>query len=98
MKYRLINLIGCIIKIISKTLACRLKKVIGSVVSIEQSSYVSERNIMNRPLLVNEIISWAKRKKEKVLLFKVDFDKAFDSLSWNYSEDVMRQMGFGNIW
>lgn len=52
------------------------------------------RNILDDPLIVNEICSWAKRVK-KVLLFKVDFEKAFDSVNWEYLDSVMCQMGFG---
>lgn len=47
-----------------------------------QSAYVEGRNILDGPLIVNEICSWAKRAKKKVLLFKVDFEKAFDSVNW----------------
>lgn len=33
-----------------------------------------------------------------MFLFKVDFDKAYDFINWNYLESVMRQMGFGEKW
>ncbi|GKE14333.1 hypothetical protein Tco_1421910 [Tanacetum coccineum] len=29
------------------------------------------------------------------MIFKVDFEKAFDTLNWNFLDDIMRQMGFG---
>ena len=41
---------------------------------------------------------WAKSIKKKLLLFKVDFDKAFDSVNWDYLDSVLEQMGFGNKW
>nr|GEU66894.1 hypothetical protein [Tanacetum cinerariifolium] len=34
----------------------------------------------------------------KLLLFKVDFEKAFDSVNWSFLIDIMRQMGFGSKW
>ncbi|GKC34452.1 putative RNA-directed DNA polymerase, eukaryota, reverse transcriptase zinc-binding domain protein, partial [Tanacetum coccineum] len=37
-------------------------------------------------------------KKHKLLLFKVDFEKAFDIVYWNFLQDVMRQMGFRDRW
>ena len=97
-EFRPISLIGCTYKIISKLLACRLKQVIGSVVDEVQSAYIEGRNILDGPLIVNEISSWAKKVNKKVLLFKVDFDKAFDSINWSYLDSIQMQMGFGNKW
>lgn len=49
-----------------------------------QSGFIKARNILDGPMIVNEIYSWAKKCKHKMFLFKVDFDKAFDSINWNY--------------
>lgn len=38
------------------------------------------------------------KKEKKFFLFKVDFDKAFDSVNWHYFDYVIAQMGFGNRW
>lgn len=54
------------------------------------------RNILDGPLIINEIYSWAKKVKQKVLLFKLDFEKAFDSISWGFLNFVMEQMKFEN--
>lgn len=50
-------------KIGAKIHACRIKKVIGSVVDEVQSAYVEGGNILDGPLVVNEIYSWAKKLK-----------------------------------
>lgn len=63
-----------------------------------QSAYIEGRNILDGPLIINEILSWTKKVKKKVLLFKVDFDKAFDSVNWDYLDTVLSQMGFGTKW
>ncbi|KAI3720995.1 hypothetical protein L2E82_31996 [Cichorium intybus] len=96
--YRPISLIGCIYKILAKALAVRLKSVIGEVIGEVQSAYVAGRNILDGPLMINEIHSWLKKSKRKALMFKVDFDKAFDSINWGYLESVLSQMGFGAKW
>lgn len=33
-----------------------------------------------------------------MLIFKVDFEKAFDSFNWDILDDLMHQMGFGAKW
>ncbi|XP_071730763.1 uncharacterized protein [Rutidosis leptorrhynchoides] len=96
--YRPISLIGVQYKIIAKLLATRLSSVIGSVISPEQSAFIKERQILDGPLIVNEVVDWCKRKKKKAMLFKVDFDKAFDSIHWSYIFSMMRFMGFDMKW
>lgn len=89
-----ISLIGCMYKIIAKILAIWLKGVVGYNIDELQTAFVEGRNILDGPLIVNEICTWAKKIKKKILLFKVDFDKAFDSVNWEYLDFVMRQMGY----
>nr|GEW86389.1 RNA-directed DNA polymerase, eukaryota, reverse transcriptase zinc-binding domain protein [Tanacetum cinerariifolium] len=48
--------------------------------------------------MVNEIVTWAKKHKKKIMMFKVDFEKAYDSLSWNYLDCMFDYMGFGDKW
>lgn len=73
-----------------------LKKVIGKVVSLEQWVYIEGRSILDEPLVINELYTWAKKTKKKVLIFKFDFNKAFDSLNWGFLDSVMEQMDFSN--
>nr|KAJ0215151.1 hypothetical protein LSAT_V11C300106750 [Lactuca sativa] len=65
--------------------------VIGSVIDEVQSTYVEGRNILKGPLIVNELCSWSKNKKRKMLLFKADFNKAFDSMNWYFLDSIMDQ-------
>ncbi|GJV50953.1 RNA-directed DNA polymerase, eukaryota [Tanacetum coccineum] len=79
--FRPISLIGCQYKIITKVLANRLSKVIASIVSEVQMAFVKGRQIIDGPLIVDEIIAWAKKPKKRCMFLKVDFEKAFDTLS-----------------
>ncbi|KAJ9549508.1 hypothetical protein OSB04_022051 [Centaurea solstitialis] len=96
--YRPISLIGCLYKIIAKVLSNRLKEVISSVIGVEQTAFLKNRSILDGPLIINETISWIKRSKKKAFILKVDFQKAFDTLNWNYLDMVMGQMNFGSTW
>jgi len=53
---------------------------------------------MDGILVANEIIDEARRCKKELLLFKVDFEKAYDSIDWGYLDDVMIKMGFPTLW
>nr|GEZ26618.1 RNA-directed DNA polymerase, eukaryota [Tanacetum cinerariifolium] len=52
--------------------------------------------IMDGPLILNKLISWCKDKKKQALMFKVDFQKAFDSVRWDHLDDILDKFGFGN--
>ena len=96
--FRPISLIGVQYKIIAKLLANRLARELNSIISFEQSAFVAGRQILDGPLMVNEVASWAKKQKRKMMIFKVDFEKAYDSVSWAYLEKLMQFMGFSDKW
>ncbi|GKE16345.1 RNA-directed DNA polymerase, eukaryota [Tanacetum coccineum] len=96
--YRPISLIGSVYKIIAKILANRLSLVIGDLISEVQSAFVPQRQILDGPFILNELLSWCKHKKLKALIFKVDFEKAFDCVRWDYLDDVLKSFGFGYKW
>ncbi|GJS10251.1 RNA-directed DNA polymerase, eukaryota [Tanacetum coccineum] len=96
--YRPISLIGSIYKIIAKIMANRLSFVISDLISDVQSAFVSNRQILDGPFILNELISWCKYNKTKAMIFKVDFEKAFDSVRWDFLDDILDKFGFGTKW
>ncbi|GJY14724.1 putative RNA-directed DNA polymerase, eukaryota, reverse transcriptase zinc-binding domain protein [Tanacetum coccineum] len=96
--FRPTSLIGCQYKIIAKVLANRLSKVLASVVGDVQMAFIKGRQIIDGPLIIDEIITWAKKCKKRMMFLKVDFEKAFDSLSWSFLLCIMEQVGFSSKW
>ena len=96
--FRPISLIGCVYKVISKVLANRLAPVISDLVSETQSAFVANRQILDGPFILNEVLNWCKRKRKKAMFFKVDFAKAYDSIRWDYLMEVLQAFGFGPNW
>ncbi|GJW75401.1 RNA-directed DNA polymerase, eukaryota [Tanacetum coccineum] len=40
----------------------------------------------------------AKKRNKQAMVFKVDFEKAYDSVRWDFVEDILRKFGFGDKW
>lgn len=97
-EYRPISLIGGVYKVIAKTLPYRLAKVLGEVISWNQSAFLASRNILDGIVVANEVVDEARKKKKKMFMFKIDFAKAYDSVSWYFLLDMLKILGFGERW
>jgi len=91
-------LAGCLYKVLTKVLANRLLVIIGSVVSDSQSAFIQRKKILDGILIANKVVDEAKWMKKEMLLFKVDFEKAYDSLDLKYLDVVMSHMNFPTLW
>ncbi|XP_050211903.1 uncharacterized protein LOC126662059 [Mercurialis annua] len=96
--YRPISLVNGIYKLLSKCLSARLAPLLPSVVSEHQHAFIKERSIMDCSMIANELTHLPRTRKDKILVFKLDFHKAFDSLDWNYLLSVMKSMSFPDKW
>lgn len=80
--YHSIALCSVIYKIISKTFANRLKLLLPSIISPEQTSYVEGRQILDSLILAQEHIHSLWSSKQPDMVLKLDMSKAFDKVSW----------------
>ncbi|GAU48696.1 hypothetical protein TSUD_186890 [Trifolium subterraneum] len=65
---------------------------------IALSALIKSRQILDGILIAKEIVDDAKKNKKYLILFKVDFEKAYDSVDWGYLEEVMAKMNFPVVW
>jgi hypothetical protein len=86
-----ISLCNVIYKIISKAIANQLKTVLPSIISQEQSAYISGR-------LITDTMDTRLKECEGFMAMKLDMSKAYDRLEWDFSEAMMRTLGFANRW
>ncbi|KAL9663373.1 hypothetical protein QQ045_018759 [Rhodiola kirilowii] len=49
-------------------------------------------------MITNELIHSARRANRRALILKLDFCKAYDSISWEYLDQIQQMMGFGVKW
>ncbi|WMV13351.1 hypothetical protein MTR67_006736 [Solanum verrucosum] len=89
-----ISLIGSFYKIISKIL--RLKRVMPKLVDDQQMAFIKGRQIMDAILVANECVDVRTISKDPGILCKLDIEKAYDHLNWEYLWSTLTRMGFGN--
>lgn len=85
-------------KVLAKVLANRLQRVIGSVITESHLTFVKRRQNLDGIISANEVVDDSRMLKMKLLLFKVDYEKVYDLVDWNYFEVVMRKMNFTILW
>ncbi|MCH80733.1 LINE-1 reverse transcriptase like, partial [Trifolium medium] len=96
--FRPISLLGCLYKLVAKVLAARLGKVMNSLINSTQSAFINGRHLVDGVVVINEVLDVAKKMGKEVLVFKVDFEKAYDSVDWGFLEYMLRRFGFCDKW
>lgn len=100
--YTPISRCNVLYKVISKILAMRMKRLLPSFVSLNQSACVQDRRLMENVLLASELVkSYHKPSVSARCAVKIDISKAFDSIQWPFLLYVLEAMNLSeklNLW
>jgi len=96
--FRPISLVGCVYIIVSKILSSRLKRVLDKVIDPSQSAFLEGRGLLDSVLVANETLEEVKSKKKECVVFKVDYEKAYDSVSWEFIYYMLGRLRFCGKW
>lgn len=94
--YQPIALCNVILKIITKILASRLRKVLELIIHPCQSAFIPNRSINDNIIVNHEIMYYLNKKKGKrgFMAIKIDLVKAYDRVEWRVLLQIIRQFGF----
>ena len=94
--WRPISLLNVAYKIASASIAGRLKQVLDSIISEDQSGYLPGRFIGDTIRLVYDIMFYTERNNLPGMLLLLDFATAFDSISWDFMFKALKYLHFGD--
>jgi hypothetical protein len=49
-------------------------------------------------VVLHEVLHELRRTKQQGVLFKIDFEKAYDKVRWGFVQEVLLEKGFLEIW
>ena len=92
--WRPLTLLNTIYKLVSGCVAERIKPHLDTIIHGDQKGFVSGRYIGEAIKTTYDIIEWAKVNKKSGILLLIDFEKAYDSLSFKYIKKCLNFFNF----
>ena len=96
-----ISLCNVLFKILSKTMANRLKKYLPCLILEQQSAFILKQLITDNALVAFEVFHYVKRKtsvRRGIAAIKLDMSKAYDRVEWSFLCGILEKMGFNQEW
>lgn len=87
-QYRLITLINVSFKLLAKGFASTLAPVAHKMIHPNQMTFIHGRSILHGILVLHEVLHEIKCSREETFIFKLDFEKSFDRVRWEFIEEV----------
>lgn len=96
--YRLISLVNSLAKFTSKVLASRLQRQLDLLINPYQAAFIHGRHILDNFFAPHILTHHLHSSKLPAALLKLNFERAFDSINWNFLINLFKAREFGNRW
>jgi hypothetical protein len=93
--WRPISLLNTTYKLMSSCIAERIKSSLDKLIHNDQKGFIPGRCIADNSRLLYDIMFETEKQNIPGLIMMIDFEKAFDSVSWAFIQSVLGLFGFG---
>lgn len=92
--YRAISLLNTLYKVYAN----RMKPLLHFWILPSQTGFIPNKCILDNIFLAFESIEWALENNLEINMLLLDFEKAYDRVSWTFLKHTMDKMGFHDKW
>ena len=71
-----------------------MKFVACSSVAIFHSAFMKNGYILDEMVTIREVFHELRRTKQEGVILKLDFEKAYDRVNWDFLQEVLLKKGF----
>ena len=93
--WRPLTLLDTVYKLASGAIANRIKLVLDDLINRDQTGFIKGRSLVENIRVIYDIMKFTEEQQIPGLILLIDFEKAFDSLSWNYLHKALQHLNFG---
>ena len=93
--WRPISLLNVVYKLASSVIANRVKQTLQDIIHENQKGFIAGRFIGENIRLIYDVLFETKQQNIPGLILSIDFEKAFDTVSWKFISKTLDYFNFG---
>ena len=93
--WRPISLLNVVYKLASSVISNRLKTILDKLINQDQKGFIAGRFIGENVRLIYDVLFETKHQDIPGMILSIDFEKAFDTVSWKFMKKVLEYFNFG---
>jgi hypothetical protein len=93
-KFRPISLGNCSLKVITKAITNRIAPISNRMIANNQTAFIKGRYILESVVAAHEVIHDVYSKKHSGLVLKLDYEKAYDRIDWEFLDSMLQSRNF----
>ena len=95
--WRPISLLNVVYKLVSSVIAKRVKQTLQDTIHEKKKRFIAGRFIGENIRLIYDILFEAKQQNIPGLILSINFEKAFDTVSWKFISKTLDYFNFGEL-